>query len=120
MSDKFDLHFRGGIDAWERALPLGNGRLGALVYGGETLRIALDRNGLWDNRRTLFYGENNLTFAFLKDCVARGDAAAIRETFEAAYDTVPYPTKIPAGAIVLSGGGGKPDFTLHTAQPRRS
>lgn len=115
MSDKFDLHFRGGIDAWERALPLGNGRLGALVYGGETLRIALDRNGLWDNRRTLFYGENNLTFAFLKDCVARGDAAAIRETFEAAYDTVPYPTKIPAGAIVLSGGGGKPDFTLHTA-----
>ena len=34
---------------WDEALPLGNGLLGALVWGdGSPLRISLDRTDLWD------------------------------------------------------------------------
>ncbi len=34
---------------WDEALPLGNGMLGALVWGdGKPLRISMDRADLWD------------------------------------------------------------------------
>ncbi|HEX72693.1 MAG TPA: hypothetical protein ENN65_05215, partial [Candidatus Hydrogenedentes bacterium] len=36
---------------WDEAMPLGNGLLGALVWGnGNPLRISLDRTDLWDLR----------------------------------------------------------------------
>src|SRR4051794_28331930 len=35
-------------DVWENALPIGNGRLGAMVYGNvDTERIQLNENTLW-------------------------------------------------------------------------
>lgn len=39
------------ITGWEDALPLGNGLLGGLLWGGgNTLRLSLDRGDLWDER----------------------------------------------------------------------
>lgn len=46
-----DLKLTAPIDTWDEALPLGNGLMGALLWGGDgTIRISLDRVDLWDER----------------------------------------------------------------------
>ena len=46
LSDK--IWYTHPAEAWEEALPLGNGRLGAMVYGGtSTERIQLNDDSLW-------------------------------------------------------------------------
>lgn len=43
------LWYRQSAKVWEEALPLGNGRLGAMVFGGVTdERIQINDNTLWD------------------------------------------------------------------------
>ena len=45
------LHFETPSQTWDEAIPLGNGLLGALVWGdGAPLKISLDRTDLWDLR----------------------------------------------------------------------
>ena len=45
------LHYTSFAETWDEALPLGNGMLGALIWGdGRPLRISLDRADLWDLR----------------------------------------------------------------------
>ena len=39
----YNLNQSGGIGQWDKALPLGNGRLGVLLYGTDTIRLSLDR-----------------------------------------------------------------------------
>ena len=42
------LWYRQGALSWNEALPLGNGRLGAMVYGGAAdERICLNEDSLW-------------------------------------------------------------------------
>lgn len=42
------LHYRKPAKAWTEALPVGNGRLGAMVFGGvETERLQLNEDTLW-------------------------------------------------------------------------
>ncbi|MGJ7029728.1 glycoside hydrolase family 95 protein [Niabella hirudinis] len=71
------LWFRQSARVWEEALPLGNGRLGAMVFGGVAdERIQLNEHTLWDGyrvdpnnpegkkalpeiQRLLFEGKNN-------------------------------------------------------------
>ena len=43
------LWYRKSAKVWEEALPLGNGRLGAMIFGGVAdERIQLNENTLWD------------------------------------------------------------------------
>ena len=45
------LNYDSPAGTWNEALPLGNGRLGAMVFGGaETERIQLNEDTLWDGR----------------------------------------------------------------------
>lgn len=71
------LWYRNPASVWEEALPLGNGQLGAMVFGGVAdERIQLNENSLWDGysldpndsfslsalpevRHLLFSGKNN-------------------------------------------------------------
>lgn len=44
------LWYKQAAASWEEALPIGNGRLGAMVFGGtETERIQLNDDSLWPN-----------------------------------------------------------------------
>ncbi|MDR2472758.1 MAG: glycoside hydrolase N-terminal domain-containing protein [Tannerella sp.] len=48
---KYMLWYRRSAKAWEEALPLGNGHLGAMVFGGVAdERIQLNENTLWDGK----------------------------------------------------------------------
>ena len=45
------LFYRESAPYWEAALPIGNGRLGAMVYGGaEQEKLALNEDTLWSGR----------------------------------------------------------------------
>jgi alpha-L-fucosidase 2 len=47
-SSDLKLWYRQPASIWTDALPVGNGRLGAMVFGGiETERIALNEDTLW-------------------------------------------------------------------------
>lgn len=47
------LWYRQPADEWEEALPLGNGRLGAMVYGGvSTEHIQVNEESMWYGRET--------------------------------------------------------------------
>lgn len=60
-ASEFTLWYQQPAHAWEEALPLGNGRLGAMVYGG------LERETIQLNEETFWVGgsHNNLNCAAL-------------------------------------------------------
>lgn len=46
------LHYRQSAKVWNEALPIGNGRLGAMVFGGtESERVALNEDSIWAGER---------------------------------------------------------------------
>ena len=87
---------------WDEALPLGNGMLGALVWGdGHPLRISLDRADLWDLRPVPEFHSPEYTFQKLRDWKQQNRLADIRRVFEQPYDR-PAPTKLPAGRLEIT------------------
>mgnify|MGYP003232364947 CR=1 FL=1 len=47
---KYDICYEHAITSWDMGLPLGNGRLGCIVYGEDAIYLAVDRIDLWDTR----------------------------------------------------------------------
>ena len=48
MEHPFHLYYKNQANSWFDALPLGNGRLGAMVYGHTNVeRIQLNDDSLW-------------------------------------------------------------------------
>ena len=50
MKNKWKYIHKGLIHNWHEGLMLGNGHLGALLYGDDQIIVSLDRVDLWDNR----------------------------------------------------------------------
>src|SRR5512132_296949 len=99
------LHYTTPADRWDEALPLGNGTLGALVWGdGRPLRISLDRADLWDLRPVPEFHSAEYTFAQLRQWKEQGRVADIRRVYEQPYNR-PAPTKLPAGRIEMTVPG---------------
>jgi alpha-L-fucosidase 2 len=96
------LERAGAIDRWDEAMPLGNGMLGALVWGdGHTVRLSIDRGDLWDLRVPDTLKRPDWTWATIQKLRDAGDFKTINALFDVPYDTVPYPTKLPGGRIEL-------------------
>lgn len=115
----YQLHFEKCIQRWDEALPLGNGRIGALVWGGPgTLRFSLDRTDIWDRSTPMYTDREDFTYANLVQMAQKGETAAIRELFDAPYNQ-PTPTKLPAGKILLTfeeSANTQSTLDLQTAQ----
>ena len=95
------LSFDTPAKVWDEALPLGNGMLGALVWGnGRPLRISLDRADLWDLRRVPEFYSPEYSFAEMKRWHEEGRNEDLVRLYEAPYGRV-APTKIPAGRIEI-------------------
>lgn len=93
------LYFEKSIKQWDEAIPLGNGRLGALIWGGpEALRFSLDRTDIWDLSVPLNTEREDFTYANMVKLAKEGNTSAIRELFDAPYN-YPTPTKLPAGKL---------------------
>lgn len=106
---KDNLRLAAPITSWEDALPLGNGLMGALLWGeGNVLRLSLDRGDLWDERT---HGEQEWWKKHPWD-------AADREADPwGKYYRGLTPTKLPAGRaeLLLDSGQLLDEFELDLA-----
>lgn len=90
---------------WDEALPLGNGIMGALVWGdGKPLKISLDRTDLWDLRPIPEYHSAEYTYKQMRQWHQEGRTEDLVRLYEAPYSRPEAPTKIPAGRIELDFG----------------
>lgn len=96
------LHYTEPVHTWDEAFPLGNGNLGALVWGdGRPLNISLDRTDLWDLRPVPEYYSENYSYALMRQWEREGRYDELKALYDEPYHR-PAPTKIPAGRIQIS------------------
>ena len=98
------IHYETPATVWDEALPLGNGLLGALVWGdGNPLRISLDRTDLWDLREVPQFHTKDYSYKTMRQWVREGRIEDLHRLYDDPYGN-PGPTKIPAGRIELTIG----------------
>ncbi len=98
------LWYRREASEWNEALPLGNGRLGAMVYGGAlTERLALNEDTLWSGY-PVFYAQKNAPDAFreAQKMALRGEYARAQKLLEQEATGLWSQAYLPVGEIVLS------------------
>lgn len=124
---KHGLHYETPATVWDEAMPLGNGLLGALVWGdgkplprgqgsswlSHELRISLDRTDLWDLRPVPEFHTEEYSYRTMRQWVKEGRLAELHHLYDDPYGH-PGPTKIPAGRIELTVGDN-PAFESVTA-----
>jgi len=99
-SSVFNLKFTGLAKSWDEAIPLGNGILGALIWGKDNkLRFSLDRADLWDLRPVGNLENPEWKYSWVKEQWEKDNYAKVQEMFDAPYDQNPAPSKIPGGAL---------------------
>ena len=116
------LHYKRPAMVWDEAIPLGNGLLGALVWGdGKPLRISLDRTDLWDLRPVPEFHTTEYSYRTMRQWVKEGRLADLHRLYDDPYGH-PGPTKIPAGRIelTLSGDPVFEDASLNLAKATAS
>lgn len=97
MGFRMDYFYQGKNLKPEDGIMLGNGSMGALVFGDGHLQISLDLISLWDHRLPKEYREKDFCYASLERCVQEN-----RQEFDRLFDGCynhPYPTKINAGMV---------------------
>jgi len=98
------LHYKTPAMVWDEAIPLGNGLLGALVWGdGRPLRISLDRTDLWDLRPVPEFHSKDYSYRTMQQWVKERRIDDLHRLYDDPYGN-PGPTKIPAGRIELTFG----------------
>lgn len=102
-SHRSNLTLDAPIATWDEALPLGNGLLGGLVWGGGSrINISLDRADLWDLRPAARYGTDGYRWSNVQRLVAEKKEDSLHIRFDDPYDRIAYPTKLPGGRVVLT------------------
>jgi alpha-L-fucosidase 2 len=115
-----DLYFNQLPIKWEEAIPLGNGMLGALIWQkGDKLRFSLDRADLWDLRPMENLDKPEYSFGWVQQQVKNNNYKVVQELFDAPYDQLPAPSKIPGAALEFDTGSlgevAQVQLTLHDA-----
>jgi alpha-L-fucosidase 2 len=96
------LHFAIPIPRWDEGIPLGNGLLGAIIWGdSREIVLSLDQATLWDERTPEAYGRKNWNFDRMLRLIRAKKWKQVIEEFESpAHD--PWPTKFRACRLILS------------------
>ena len=97
---RHDLYFTGAAKAWDEAIPLGNGMIGALVWQkSDRLRFSLDRSDLWDERPMKGLHRAEFSYQWVYEQVKKKEYKIVQDYFDAPYDREAAPTKIPGAAL---------------------
>lgn len=103
----YDIDYDKAIHSWDEALPIGNGKIGCLLYGNGPIRFSLDRVDLWDTRPHPHTQESGFTYDNLLRLVGSGNRDDWREylrLFDAISSDKAYPSKLTAGRIEVDFG----------------
>ena len=119
---ELNLTLTAPVTTWDEAVPLGNGLMGGLLWGGEsTLKLSLDRGDLWDERPADGMHWELFTYANLVKKVGEQDDKYIDDVFDRAYRDS-HPSKIPAGRFEIDLDPGQRverfELNLATAEGR--
>ena len=82
------LFYDAPAQVWTEALPLGNGRLGAMVYGGITKELLpINEDTIWSGGpgANITGGLSPETFAKAREQIFAGDYAAVKNTLPKGY-----------------------------------
>jgi alpha-L-fucosidase 2 len=85
-------------------VPLGNGRMGVLIWGeGNTLRLTLSRPDFWDHRGGMRWTAE-MSFARIRELLTSQDDKSLRRVFENAGSTTRpvRPSILPVGRIEVT------------------
>jgi alpha-L-fucosidase 2 len=115
-----NLKLQAPISTWDEGVPLGNGLMGALLWGEtNTLRLSLDRGDLWDERpsKRFLQVRDRFNWREMQRMVAENRMDEFNDVFDSNYDYDGPPTKLPAGRleIVLDPSQAIQSFTLDLA-----
>ncbi len=98
---ELNLTLAAPVTTWDEAVPLGNGLLGGLLWGGgSTVRLSLDRGDLWDERPAKGVRWDDFNYATMIRLVAEGKNGELNAIFDRPYSDA-HPTKIPAGRLEI-------------------
>lgn len=98
------LWYKQGAASWNEALPLGNGRLGAMIFGGaETERLCLNEDTLWSGYPA-FYQSPGAAEAFRQagKLTAEGRYREAQRLMEEKGTALPSQVYLPLGDLNLS------------------
>ncbi|KAI9640112.1 hypothetical protein NHQ30_011514 [Ciborinia camelliae] len=110
---KETLHYTSPAKEWSESLPIGNGRLGAMVYGGTTKEtLQLNENSVWyggPQDRTPKDAFKNLDR--LRHFIRIGDHAEAEKLVEQAFFATPHSQRHyePLGTLTLDFGHDSSD-----------
>jgi alpha-L-fucosidase 2 len=97
------LWYRRPAEAWEEALPIGNGRLGAMLFGGVRLdRMMLNEDTLWAGypRETVNYDARR-HLARARELVSAGRLAEAQRLIEERMTGVNVQPYLPLGELAI-------------------
>ena len=98
-----DMVYEAAPLEWEQGFLLGNGNVGAVIWGdGAPMNITLNRMDAWDGRESLDFGRDG-NYRSLRKLLDEGrveDAAGRYNTRQ----EIPYPTNVFVGAVRLDFG----------------
>ncbi|MBE5808715.1 MAG: glycoside hydrolase family 95 protein [Clostridiales bacterium] len=91
---------------WTEALPLGNGRIGAMVYGGTTCeRFDLNEDTFWSGRpRRYSMPDKRRSFDALRNRVMAGDIEGAEQVFEDEIGGPWTESYMPVGSLFIEYG----------------
>lgn len=105
MKEKYEVILNSPASDWNEGVPIGNGFLGSIVYGGPAdLNFTINRSDVWDYRYKNPDPEGKLKFNELKKILKRGDEKKYKDfvkNVEEFYHKYPYPVPQTCGRIQL-------------------
>ncbi len=103
---KYNLQFPRLAASWDEGIPLGNGMVGALIWQKDDhLRFSLDRADLWDLRPMENFSKPEFSFKWVQQQVKDNNYKVVQNMFDAPYDKLPAPSKIPGAALEFDTKG---------------
>lgn len=118
LSPSTTLHYTSAAKEWPEALPLGNGRLGAMVYGRtETELLQLNENSVWyggPQDRTPRDALKNLPL--LRELIRAGQQAEAEKLVKRAFFATPQSQRHyePLGSLTLEFGHDEKDVVNYS------
>ncbi len=110
--DAHRLWYRQAAKNWNEALPVGNGRIGGMIYGDPAReQIDLNEDTLWSGQPYFSTGEYSGIYEKAKDAVLKGRCKDAQELLEQSFGDALVQMYLPLGTLWVEMLHGQPGET---------